>query len=175
MATNTKANTPPITHTHSSNLADGGDMTMHTTSSQQRRGDPHLRMMVVGDAAPVDGQNPAAMLLARGDIGKRGALRWLETEINWVRVSALLQFRLPHICCHTGDAARVGKLAADLFFSTLWDPRSCTSYEYHRVVGQIFLLNLDCARHNYGECDELRHFTPHPAISRHIAVRPRFL
>ena len=31
-----------------------------------------------------------------------------------------------------------------------------------------FVLNLDWAHHNYGEFDESRHFTPHPAISRHF-------
>ena len=72
----------------------------------------------------------------------------------------------PHICCHTGDAARVGKPAADLFSSTVWHARSSTSYEYPQRSDN-FVLNLDWAHHNYGEFDESRHFTPHPAILRH--------
>jgi hypothetical protein len=73
----------------------------------------------------------------------------------------------PHICCHTGDAARVGKPAADLFSSTVWDARSSTSYEQPQRSDN-FVLNLDWAHHNHGEFDESRHFTPHPAISRHF-------
>ena len=119
------------------NLADGGDMKMLTATSGGRRCDPHLRMLVVGDASGPSGQNPAAMLLARGDIDPQAAYRWLHAEMNCVRASGLLQFTHPHICCHTGDAARVGKPAADLFFSTVWCARSLTSFEYPPAVRQF--------------------------------------
>ena len=122
------------------NLADGGDMKMLTATSGGRRCDPHLRMLVVGDASGPSGQNPAAMLLARGDIDPQAAYRWLHAEMNCVRASGLLQFTQPNICCHTGDAARVGKPAAD-FFSTVWLLRSLTSSEYRPAV-RLFRVDL---------------------------------
>ena len=90
-----------------------------TASWGGRKCDPHLRMVGFGDAAAPSGQNTAAMLLARGDIDAQAAHRWLHAEMNCVRASGLLQFTHPHICCHIGNAARVGKPAADLFFSTV--------------------------------------------------------
>ena len=119
------------------NLADGGDMKMITANWGGRRCDPHLRMVDFGDAAAPSGQNTAAMLLARGDIDAQAAHRWLHAEMNCVRASGLLQFTHPHICCHMGNAAHVGKLAADLFFSTVWCARSLTSFEYPPAVRQF--------------------------------------
>ena len=115
------------------NVADGGDMKMITASWGGRRCDPHLRMVDFGDAAAPSGQNTAAMLLARGDIDAQAAHRWLHAEMNCVRASGLLQFTHPHICCHIGNTARVGKPAADLFFSTVW----CASFEYPPAVRQF--------------------------------------
>ena len=86
----------------------------------------------------------------------------------------------PHICCHTGDAARVGKPAADLFSSTVWDARSSTSYEYPQAVGQF------CSKFGLGTSQlqricrvtpfyaTSRHFTPFYAILHQLAVFLRF-
>ena len=142
-------------------------MKMLTATSGGRRCDPHLRMLVVGDASGPSGQNPAAMLLARGDIDPQAAYRWLHAEMNCVRASGLLQFTQPNICCHTGDAARVGKPAAD-FFSALSGVRGRSRASSIPRRSDNFDLLLLRLHHNYvyrhfDESVHLRHFAP-PAV-----------
>jgi hypothetical protein len=114
------------------------------------------------------------MLVARGDISRFDVVRMLRTELNAVRATGLFSFTQPHIYSHSGDAARIGKPALDLYFSTVWDHRAKFSFEYPPAVCICsFSILADCFSFDFGAlrrfasfCVLLRPFAPFCVVLR---------
>ena len=97
------------------------DTMLKMATGRKTRISSHIKSALVGMEQTSGSDAYMAVMVARGSVSKQDCFRWMHDEMNGVTAASHLSLhqKTPHIHCHAGDAARIGKPAVDLHFSTL--------------------------------------------------------
>ena len=116
-------------------LATSKDVVLTADSGKRRRINEIVKTSLFLSEQDAPGHGGLAVMLARGALDEQDHTKLFLHQVALTWASGHLTFsKIPHILSHAGDAARVGKPALDLFFSTCWYTRTGFNLEYAPAV-----------------------------------------